>query len=137
MGRLTRIPERTRTVVWANQARIMQGRVRREKGDKLNPVPSYVGIDISKDSLDIAVHASDKRWQFSNTPSGIKEAVKVLSGLEPVLVVFEATGGFELPLWDALTRAGLKASPANPRQVRDFARGAGKLAKTDKLDARV
>jgi transposase len=119
------------------QARIMQGRAKREKGDKLSQGTSYVGIDISKDSLDIAVHASDKQWCFSNDPSGIKRAAKVLMELEPSLVVFEATGGFELPLWFALTEAGMKTSPANPRQVRDFAKGAGKLAKTDKIDARL
>lgn len=97
----------------------------------------YIGIDISKDSLDMAVHDSDVKWHLSNDPAGIKRAVEVLAELEPTVVAFEATGGFELPLWVALTKADLAPSPANPRQVRDFAKSTGKLAKTDKLDARV
>jgi transposase len=97
----------------------------------------FVGIDISKDSLDVAVHASDKQWCFSNDKSGIARLCKMLVKLETTLVVFEATGGYELPLYISLDEAGLPAAPVNARQVRDFARSTGKLAKTDKLDARV
>ncbi len=97
----------------------------------------YVGIDISKDSLDVAIHASAKQWRFSNDRAGIASLCKMLAKLEPALVVFEATGGYEMPLYLGLDEAGLPAAPVNARQVRDFARSTGKLAKTDSLDARV
>jgi transposase len=97
----------------------------------------YVGIDISKDSLDVAVHASDKQWRFTNDHSGITKLCKMLGKLSPALVVFEATGGYEMPLYLSLDKAGLPAAPVNARQIRDFARSTGKLAKTDSLDARV
>jgi len=97
----------------------------------------YVGIDISKDSLDVAVHASNKQWRYSNDPAGIGSLCKMLVKLQPTLVVFEATGGYEMPLYLSLDKAGLPAAPVNARQIRDFARCTGKLAKTDSLDARV
>lgn len=97
----------------------------------------YVGIDISKDSLDVAVHASDQRWQFANDDAGITSLCRLVAKLKPVLVAFEATGGYEFPLYLALDAAGLPAAPVNPRQIRDFARSMGKLAKTDAIDARV
>lgn len=97
----------------------------------------YVGIDISKDSLDVAIHASAKQWRFSNDRAGIASLCNMLAKLEPALVVFEATGGYEMPLYLGLDEAGLPAAPVNARQVRDFAKSTGKLAKTDSLDARV
>lgn len=97
----------------------------------------FVGIDISKDSLNVAVHASDKQWQYFNDPDGIARLCKVLKKLNPALVVFEATGGYEMPLYFGLDEAGLPASPVNARQIRDFARSTGKMAKTDILDARI
>ncbi len=97
----------------------------------------YIGIDISKDSLDVAVYASNKQWRYSNDPVGIASLCKMLMKLGPTLVVFEATGGYELPPYVALGEAGLPAAPVNPRQIRDFARSMGKLAKTDAIDARV
>ena len=97
----------------------------------------YVGIDVSKDSLDVAVHASDKQWQFSNDTAGITKLCRMLVKIGPALVVFEATGGYEMPLYLSLDKANLPAAPVNPRQIRDFARSTGKLAKTDALDARV
>jgi transposase len=97
----------------------------------------YVGIDISKDSLDVAIHASEKRWQFANDATGIADLCNVLAEFRPNLVAFEATGGYEMPLYVALDTAGLPAAPTNPRQVRDFARSMGKLAKTDTIDAQM
>lgn len=97
----------------------------------------YVGIDISKDSLDVAVHASDKQWCFPNDPAGLASLCKMLVKLEPALVVFEATGGYEMPLYLSLDEAGLPAAPTNARQIRNFGRSTGKLAKTDSLDARI
>jgi transposase len=97
----------------------------------------YVGIDISKDSLDMAVHTSSHQWQFSNNTAGITRLCNVLKKLNPVLIVFEATGGYEMPLYLSLDEAGLSVAPVNPRQVRDFAKSTGKLAKTDFLDAKI
>jgi transposase len=97
----------------------------------------FVGIDISRDSLNVAVHASDKQWQYSNDPAGITKLCKMLMKLKPALVVFEATGGYEMPLYVGLDEVGLPASPVNARQIRDFARSTGKMAKTDILDARI
>ena len=97
----------------------------------------YVGIDVSKDNLDIAVFAADKQWRFSNEPAGIGRTIDLFSRITPALVVFEATGGFELSLWAALAEAGMNPAPINPRQIRDFAKATGKLAKTDAIDAQV
>jgi len=97
----------------------------------------YVGIDISKDYLDVAVHQSEKQWHYCNDHAGITKLCRMLVKLEPVLVVFEATGGYEIPLHLGLDETGLPATPVNARQIRDFARSTGKLAKTDSLDARV
>jgi transposase len=98
---------------------------------------TFVGIDISKDSLDMAIHASNKQWSFANDTAGIRRLCRLLANLDPALVVFEATGGYEMPLYIALSEAGLPAAPVNPRQIRDFARSMGKLAKTDVIDARI
>jgi transposase len=111
----------------------VQGRDRK----KISMENIYVGIDISKDSLDVAIHASNKQWQFPNDTAGINRLCRVLKKLNPDLIVFEATGGYEMPLYLSLDKAGLLVAPVNPRQVRDFAKSTGKLAKTDILDARI
>lgn len=98
---------------------------------------TYVGVDISKDNLDVSVFASNQKWNFRNSPVGIEKAVTILKGMEPIFVVFEATGGLELAFWAALTEAGIAAAPINPRQIRDFAKAKGRLAKTDSIDAQV
>lgn len=97
---------------------------------------AYVGIDVAKEKLDIAVHSSDQRWAFANTDAGISQAVSCLQELNPALIVLEATGGIEVPLVAALAVAGLPVVVVNPRQARDFAKATGRLAKTDTLDAR-
>lgn len=97
----------------------------------------YVGIDVSKDRLDIAVRPTGDTWSVANDASGTPEVVQRLAQLHPKLVVLEATGGLQLPVVAALASAGLPLSMVNPRQVRDFARATGKLAKTDQLDAQV
>jgi transposase len=111
----------------------LQGRARKETilGE------TYIGIDISRDNLDIAVYGEDKPEQFTNNPDGIRKVCAFLNSLKPELIVFEATGGYEMPLYIALNEANLPAAPVNPRRVRDFAKATGKLAKTDILDARV
>ena len=97
----------------------------------------YVGIDVSKDQLDVAMRPSGDSWSMANDASGITEVVQRLAQLHPKLVVLEATGGLQMPLAAALATAGLPLSMVNPRQVRDFARATGRLAKTDRLDAQV
>jgi len=97
----------------------------------------YVGIDVAKDSMEIAVHASEQRWSFTNDEAGVSRVASLLEDMAPALVVLEATGGLELPLTAALAVAGVPTVAANPRQVRDFAKATGRLAKTDALDAQV
>ncbi len=95
----------------------------------------FVGIDVSKDRLDVAVRPTGEAWQASYNPRGIGELVHRLGELAPQLVVLEATGGMEMTLAGELAASQLAIAVVNPRQVRDFARAAGKLAKTDALDA--
>jgi transposase len=97
----------------------------------------HVGIDVSKDQLDAALVPAGESWQTANDEAGIARLVERLHALQPATVILEATGGFELPLVGALLAAGLPATVVNPRQVRDFARATGQLAKTDAIDARV
>lgn len=97
----------------------------------------FVGIDVSKASLDLAVRPGDETWTFPNDQEGISQLVERISGLSPTLVVLEATGGLELTLVGALAEASLPVVMVNPRQVRDFARAIGVLAKTDSLDAQL
>ncbi len=97
----------------------------------------YVGIDVSKNQLDIVVRPAGDTWSMPNDVSGITEVVQGLAQLHPALVVLEATGGLQMPLAAALATAGLPLAMVNPRQVRDFARAIGRLAKTDRLDAQV
>ena len=97
----------------------------------------YVGIDVSKDTLDVAVHGDKQRWSFPNNETGITKAVSKFKELSPELVVLEATGGFEVFLATELVVAKIPTAVVNPRQVRDFAKSVGMLAKTDILDARI
>ena len=97
----------------------------------------YVGVDVAKASLDIAVYSSDKKWQFTNDEAGISHVAELFKGLSPALVVMEATGGYETSLAYALKESGIPVAIVNPREVRDFAKATGKLAKTDALDAKV
>lgn len=98
---------------------------------------NYVGIDVSKDTLDVAVHGEQEHWSFANDQSGISKAISMLKELSPEIVVMEATGGYEVPLAAELGIGGVPTAVVNPRQIRDFARSAGILAKTDILDARI
>ena len=98
----------------------------------------FVGIDVAKRQLDVAERPSGARWLGSNDLAGIGGLVERLRGAEPVtLIVVEATGGYEIALVAALTAAQLPVVVVNPRQVRDFARAVGRLAKTDAIDAGV
>ena len=97
----------------------------------------YIGIDISQDNLDIADYPDEQIWKHKNSHGGIAKTVAKLKGLNPKLIVMEATGGLETPLRQALDQAGLPVAVINPRRIRDFARSMGILAKTDKLDAKI
>jgi len=98
---------------------------------------TFVGIDVSKASLDVGVLPLGELAQLPNDAKGINRVVSRMKKLKPALVVLEATGGLEVPVAAALARAGLPVTVVNPRQVRDFARAIGRLAKTDKIDAHV
>jgi transposase len=99
--------------------------------------PTWLGIDVSKARLDIAVRPTGEHWQVPNAESAFPALVARVQALAPTLIVLEATGGLERPVVAALVAAGLPVAVVNPRQVRDFARALGRLAKTDALDAQV
>lgn len=103
----------------------------------MHRAPVFVGVDVSKARLDVASTVSDETWSISNDSDGIAQLVEQLAQSEPELVVMEATGGFEVPAAAALAAAQIPIVIANPRQVRDFARSTGQLAKTDAIDARI
>jgi transposase len=114
----------------------LQGRARIIEEAEVKQEPRYVGIDVAKTQVDVAVRPTDSRWQVAYTDEGVQELASRLQTLTPTLVLLEATGGLEMPLVAALATANLPVVVVNPRQVRDFARATGKLAKTDSLDAR-
>lgn len=97
----------------------------------------FVGIDISKDRLDVHVRPLGSGFCVANDAAGHAALIARLKPLRSKRIVLEATGGYERALWVALTEAGLVAAVVNPRQVREFARASGRLAKTDRLDAAV
>jgi transposase len=96
----------------------------------------YIGVDVAKAQLDVALGQDGENFSVPNDEHGIKELLKRLTpGAE--MVVLEATGGLEAPVAGALAAAGIAVAVVNPRQVREFARATGRLAKTDRLDAQV
>jgi transposase len=96
-----------------------------------------VGIDVAKAQLDIAVRPDGEQWIAANDAAGISDLVGRVQRMQPALVVLEATGGREVAVAAALGAAGVPVAVVNPRQVRDFARAIGQVAKTDALDAQV
>ena len=98
---------------------------------------TFVGIDVAKDHLDIAIRPGDTIWRVVNDADGIAALVGRLKHIQPALVVLEATGGYEMAAVTSMLADGLQVAVVNPRKVRDFAKGAGYLAKTDRIDARV
>jgi transposase len=97
--------------------------------------PLFVGIDVAKAHLDVALRPAGTHERLANDEEGIAHLVAHLADAGPTLIVLEATGGLELPVTAALAAAGLAVAVVNPRQVRDFAKAIGQLAKTDALDA--
>jgi len=99
--------------------------------------PMFVGIDVSKDRLDVHLRPSGEAFAVTRDGKGIDELIAALAKAVPRLIVIEATGGFETVVAAGLAAAGLPLAVVNPRQIRDFARATGRLAKTDALDAAV
>lgn len=97
----------------------------------------YIGIDVAKAHLDLAVHPDGPTWRVATSDDALGALVAQLQALTPTLIVLEASGGYERPLVAYLAAAALPVVVVNPRQVRDFAKATGRLAKTDTLDAKV
>jgi len=95
----------------------------------------FVGIDVSKNELEVMCRPNKERWTVANSENEIVLLCKRLKAMKPSLIIMEATGGLEVPLVSELAAAKLPVFVINPRQARDFAKGVGRLAKTDKIDA--
>lgn len=98
---------------------------------------SFIGIDVAKDHLDVHVHPTGEPFRVTSDDAGLAVLLTRVRALSPTLIVLEATGGYEVRVAAVLASAGLPVAVVNPRQIRDFARATGRLAKTDTLDARV
>jgi len=103
----------------------------------MTPPGIYVGIDVAKDQLQVALRPDGEAWSVTNDRPGLRDLVKRLAVSKPALVVLEATAGMEMPVAAALAAAGLPVVAVNPRNAREFARATGRLAKTDVIDAHV
>jgi transposase len=97
----------------------------------------FIGIDVSKETLETGAHTTGETWSSPNEATAFDPLIKRLRALNPVRIVMEATGGYEMAVAAALYTAGLPVVVVNPRQVREFAKSTGRLAKTDKIDALV
>ena len=97
----------------------------------------FVGIDVAKETVDVHVRPSGEHFALGTDAAGLQELVGRLRDRTPALIVLEATGGYEVLIAATLAEAGLPVAVVNPRQIRDFARATGQLAKTDALDAAV
>ena len=100
-------------------------------------LPCFLGLDIAKDHIDVSVRPTGEHWQAAQTEAGLTALVARVVALAPALVVAEATGGYETAVVTALAVAQVPIAVVNPRQVRDFAKAVGQLAKTDAIDAAV
>jgi transposase len=103
----------------------------------MNAQDCFIGLDVSKDTLEVAVRPTEERKTFANQEDGLSLMIDFVKPFSPRLIVLEATGGLEKAAVCALAVAGLPVVVVNPRQVRDFAKAKGILAKTDKMDAGV
>ena len=103
----------------------------------MTPAKVYIGIDVAKSRLDVALWPTGERRTLANDTTDIDKLTTWLQTRQPHLIVLEATGGYERAVLASLGTAGLPVAAVNPRQVRDFARAIGRLAKTDTLDAEV
>ena len=101
----------------------------------MDEVKRFIGIDVAKANLDVFIGSGGKSFMVANDERGIQDLLRQLVAAD--FVILEATGGLEMPVASVVAAAGLAVAIANPRQVRDFARATGRLAKTDRLDAEV
>ena len=137
------LPQSSNSCLGYPSPHVLQGRATLEpikiiKEDCLLEVPLiFVGIDVCKAQLDVAIRPTAQILSVPNDKTGIKTLVKHLEKLRPTLVVLESTGGLERQVMLALVGAEISVVMANPRQVRDFAKSTGQLAKTDRIDAAV
>jgi transposase len=143
-GRLAQLSSNPNSCLGAREQRAARiykdgpGKAHQRRGRNMAESGQHaIGIDVSKATLDVAVYPTGEHWQSSNDEVGIAELVKRVPSLAPELIVLEASGGYEMPVLAMLASAGLPVVAVNPRQVRDFARSTGQLAKTDALDAQV
>src|SRR6202044_4065767 len=121
---------RPRTVAWAARARL------RKEGEGWETMEErYVGVDVSKDRLDVHVLPEGAAFAVARDGKGLAELVERLSALQPQRIAVEATGGFETIVAAALAGASLPLGIVNPAQVRHFAQALGRRAKTDPIDA--
>lgn len=121
-----------------SQGRDISDQLPQELKMNTSPQPEhFIGIDISKAYLDVALWPGETTWRETHGEAHLPRLVEQLKGLAPSLIVLEATGGYETDVATALAGAGLPVAVVNPRQVRDFAKSLGKLAKTDRLDAQI
>jgi transposase len=107
------------------------------EGEVMTKSQVFVGIDVSQATLEVAVRPTGEGWQVANDEIAFGDLVEQVRTLKPSLIVLEATGGMHVPVVAALAAAKLPVVAMNPRQVRDFAKATGKLAKTDRIDAQV
>src|SRR3972149_4064947 len=124
----------------ARLARRLEGALSRSSqegtmGEELKFADVYVGVDVSKARLDVAVWPSQQVFSDTNDAEGIGRLATRISGLNPQIVVLERPGRVEVPMALELGERGVAYRIVNPRQIRDFARSMGKLAKTDRIDA--
>ncbi|MDP8212770.1 MAG: IS110 family transposase [Candidatus Zapsychrus exili] len=98
---------------------------------------THIGIDVSKNVFDLVVHETQTHQQFKMTSDDIQRAIKIIKKQSPNIVVLEATGGYQRTLVSKLTKAKIPTAVINPRNIRNFARSLGQLAKTDKIDASI
>jgi transposase len=137
------LPKSSNSCLGYPSPHVLQGRATLEqikiiKEDCLLEVPLiFVGIDVCKAQLDVAIRPTAQILSVPNDKASIKTLVKHLEKLRPTLVVLESTGGLERQVMLALVSAEISVVMANPRQVRDFAKSTGQLAKTDRIDAAV
>src|SRR2546426_10992184 len=106
-----------------------------QTGVRMSDMPCFVGIDVAKAQLDIALRPSGERWAVPNDASGVMTLVDRVQALHPTLIVLEATGGLERAATSALATAGLPVGLAHPRQVREAAPATGPFATTGPVDA--
>ena len=102
-----------------------------------NEAEVFVGIDISKETLDLAIVGKEATWQLNRDETGISQLIDLITPMNPQLIVMEATGGLEIDVVTRMAAAGLAVSVVNPLRVREFAKAIGQYAKTDRIDAQL